>query len=264
MDATESIVGIGSNLGSREAFARMAARVLEAHPRIELVALSSRYLTPPVGPPQPAFVNAAVRLRTTLSPAALLAELLRVEASLGRVRRERWGPRTLDLDLLWWSGGIVEEPNLRVPHPRLRERGFALGPLLEVAPELGAIYGDDLARAGAPEPEPWARAARIDGGVEVVALDDADALALALTETLGAGVSQEVGAITAPDLDRLLDALPVGASIALESLGPGAVVARVARAPEGGAHPSLRIAGLAGGRCRIILDPGSTRRNKLL
>ncbi|MCZ7685097.1 MAG: 2-amino-4-hydroxy-6-hydroxymethyldihydropteridine diphosphokinase [Sandaracinaceae bacterium] len=148
------VVGLGSSLGSREAFVRVAARVLGSDPRVEVVRLSSRYVTAPVGPAQADFVNAAARVRTELAPRALLDALLAVEASLGRVRAERWGPRTIDLDLLSWEGGEVREPGLVVPHPRLRERAFALAPLLEVAPELLGELGADLAGLGAPPRAP--------------------------------------------------------------------------------------------------------------
>jgi 2-amino-4-hydroxy-6-hydroxymethyldihydropteridine diphosphokinase len=99
-------------------------------------AVSSLYDTVPVGgPPQPRYLNAAARLRTALSPRELLGALLGIERSEGRERRERWGPRPLDLDILWIAGLFVDEPGLTVPHPRLAERAFALLPLLEVAPD---------------------------------------------------------------------------------------------------------------------------------
>jgi 2-amino-4-hydroxy-6-hydroxymethyldihydropteridine diphosphokinase len=87
------------------------------------------------GPPQPEYLNAAVLLAFDGAPLELLDALLAIEARLGRVRAERWGPRTIDLDLLWIDGVAVEDARLEVPHPRLRERAFALVPLLEVAPE---------------------------------------------------------------------------------------------------------------------------------
>jgi 2-amino-4-hydroxy-6-hydroxymethyldihydropteridine diphosphokinase len=81
------------------------------------------------------FLNAAIRLSTSLDPAGLLAALLGIEQKLGRVRRERWGPRTIDLDILWIEGTVVDSGDLTVPHPELRRRAFALRPLLEVAPQ---------------------------------------------------------------------------------------------------------------------------------
>jgi 2-amino-4-hydroxy-6-hydroxymethyldihydropteridine diphosphokinase len=103
----------------------------------DLRARSKVYETSPVGPPQPAYLNAAVRLLTKASPNNVLAVLLGIEARCGRIRspETRWGPRTLDLDLLWGEGLIVSTPSLTVPHPRLMERPFALWPLLDVAPD---------------------------------------------------------------------------------------------------------------------------------
>ncbi len=123
-------VGLGANLGDRRlAFDRALAQL----PGV-VEAVSPIYETAPVGPPQPSFLNAAVRLRTPLSPLALLDALLEIERALGRDRQRetRWGPRTLDLDVLLWPGRALREPRLHVPHPRLGERAFALAPLLDV------------------------------------------------------------------------------------------------------------------------------------
>jgi 2-amino-4-hydroxy-6-hydroxymethyldihydropteridine diphosphokinase len=134
---TEAFVGIGSNLGDREAYLRRALDGLAAEDGIEVVAVSTFRETEPVGPvPQGPFLNGAVRLRTELSPRELLGRLLAIEERLGRVRVERFGPRTIDLDLLVYGGEIVDEPGLTVPHPRLHERRFALEPLEELSPEL--------------------------------------------------------------------------------------------------------------------------------
>ena len=128
----DCVVGLGSNLGDRLRVLRLAVeRLSSAGP----VACSRVYETPAVGPPQPDFLNAAVRLAWSRPPAALLATLLAIERSFGRIRDVRWGPRTLDLDLLWIDGLRVEEPGLVVPHPQLRRRAFALAPLIDVAPE---------------------------------------------------------------------------------------------------------------------------------
>jgi 2-amino-4-hydroxy-6-hydroxymethyldihydropteridine diphosphokinase len=97
--------------------------------------VSALYETDPVGPPQPSYLNAAVRLEAPGEPRALLVSLLDVERRYGRVRREKWGPRILDLDILWIDGVSLTEPDLVVPHAALRERRFALAPLLDVAPE---------------------------------------------------------------------------------------------------------------------------------
>lgn len=130
--ATDCVLGLGSNLGDRRATLVAAVRELEALGRV--VGVSALYETDPVGPPQPDYLNAAVRLHTATSPEALLAELLAIERRHGRVRRERWGPRCLDLDILWIVGSCVRMPELEVPHPELERRPFALLPLLDVAP----------------------------------------------------------------------------------------------------------------------------------
>jgi 2-amino-4-hydroxy-6-hydroxymethyldihydropteridine diphosphokinase len=137
-------VGLGANLGDRHATFRQA---LERMPGL-VEAVSPFYETAPIGPPQPSFLNAAVRLRTTLPPLALLDALLEIERSLGRDRalETRWGPRTLDLDVLLWPGRTLAEPRLHVPHPRLRDRAFALAPLLDVLPEDQPDERADLER----------------------------------------------------------------------------------------------------------------------
>lgn len=129
----DGVIGLGSNLGGRRSNLRQAVRALAGLGT--LVAVSPLYETVPLGPPQPDYLNAAVRLSTELSARALLDRLLSIEVALGRERRERWGPRTLDLDVLWIHGVVVREEGLTVPHPELRRRAFALVPLLDVAPE---------------------------------------------------------------------------------------------------------------------------------
>jgi 2-amino-4-hydroxy-6-hydroxymethyldihydropteridine diphosphokinase len=121
-----------------------AARLLEIG---SVVALSSVYETAPVGPPQPHYLNAAARLLTRHSPLEVLRAVLEIERTAGRERRERWGPRTLDLDLLWIRGRQVDEAGLSVPHPRLCQRAFALLPLLDVAPDAAdPLTGQPYAR----------------------------------------------------------------------------------------------------------------------
>ena len=133
---TRAYVGVGANLGDRE---QTIWAAVEALPRV--VAVSELRETEPVGLiDQPRFLNGAAALETELSPRALLDVLLAVERELGRERRERWGPRTIDLDLLLYGGETIEGPGLTVPHPRLHERRFALEPLLDLDPEL-AIPG---------------------------------------------------------------------------------------------------------------------------
>jgi 2-amino-4-hydroxy-6-hydroxymethyldihydropteridine diphosphokinase len=135
--AETAYVGIGSNLGDREGNLRRAVELLAAEDGIEVVSVSEIRETDPVGPvEQGPFLNGAVRLETDLGPHELLARLLAVEQRLGRVRGERWGPRTIDLDLLLYGNEVEDEPGLTVPHPRLHERRFALEPLADLAPGL--------------------------------------------------------------------------------------------------------------------------------
>lgn len=132
-------VGLGSNLGDREQTLRAALAALAEHPRLDLVAVSSLIDTEPVGyTDQPRFLNGVAVLETELSARELLELLLEVERRFGRSREgvPAEGPRTLDLDLLVYGAAEIEEPGLRVPHPRLHERGFVLEPLAEVAPGL--------------------------------------------------------------------------------------------------------------------------------
>jgi len=132
-----AFVGIGSNLGDRETHLRSAIDLLAAEDGIEIVAVSRLRETEPVGPvEQGPFLNGAVQVTTDLTPQQLLERLLAIEQRLGRVRAERFGPRTIDLDLLVYGDEVVEEAGLTVPHPRLHERRFALEPLAELAPGL--------------------------------------------------------------------------------------------------------------------------------
>ena len=134
---TRAYVGLGANLGPREVTLLRAADLLAAADGVEVVAVAQLRETEPVGlVEQPPFLNGAVAIDTSLPPRALLDLLLEIERSLGRVRGERWGPRTIDLDLLAYGDERVEEEGLRVPHPRLHERRFALEPLAELDPEL--------------------------------------------------------------------------------------------------------------------------------
>jgi 2-amino-4-hydroxy-6-hydroxymethyldihydropteridine diphosphokinase len=129
---TRAYVGLGANLGDREGTIRAAVAALPG-----VVAVSSLRETDPVGKTdQPRFLNGVAALDTELSARELLDTLLTVERKLGRERRERWGPRTIDLDLLLYGDETVDEPGLTVPHPRLHERRFVLEPLAELDPEL--------------------------------------------------------------------------------------------------------------------------------
>jgi len=135
-------VGLGANLGDREATIRRAVELLAEREGIEVLAVSALRETDPVGlENQPRFLNGAAVLETTLGPRALLETLLEVERVLGRTRDgPRFGPRAIDLDLLLYGDATVDEPGLTVPHPRLHERRFALEPLAELDPAL-AIPG---------------------------------------------------------------------------------------------------------------------------
>ena len=135
---TRAYVGLGANLGDREATIRRALVLLGERPGVKIVLVSMLRETAPVGlVDQPAFLNGVAMVETTLAAESLLAELLAVELELGRVRPGlRNGPRTIDLDLLLYGDEVVDQPGLTVPHPRLHERAFALEPLVELDPAL--------------------------------------------------------------------------------------------------------------------------------
>jgi 2-amino-4-hydroxy-6-hydroxymethyldihydropteridine diphosphokinase len=138
-------IGIGSNLGDRTANAERALHEMRALGSVTRV--SSFYRTAPWGnPDQPWYLNAVAQLETTLPPRTLLERLRSIEATMGRVRGERWGPRTIDLDLLLYDDLDVDEPGLRVPHPYLRERAFVLVPLAEIDDRFAQLR-DALAEA---------------------------------------------------------------------------------------------------------------------
>lgn len=157
--AQDYVLGLGSNLGNRLEFFRLAVR--ELLPYAQITAFSALYETVALGPAQPDYLNAAIRLKSGLNPSELLALQLEIERAAGRVRLERWGPRTLDLDLLYAAGQTVELPGLVVPHRELTRRAFALLPLLDVMPEAvdpanGRPYADlvsELDRTGVRELE---------------------------------------------------------------------------------------------------------------
>jgi 2-amino-4-hydroxy-6-hydroxymethyldihydropteridine diphosphokinase len=129
---TVAYVGLGANLGDREGTIRAAVAQLPG-----VVAVSPLRETDPVGvTDQPQFLNGVAALETELTPRELLDVLLTVERRLGRDRGERWGPRTIDLDLLLYGDEVIDEDGLTVPHPRLRERRFVLEPLADLAPKL--------------------------------------------------------------------------------------------------------------------------------
>lgn len=126
-------LGLGSNVGDRHAHLEAALRALRAE--VDVVAVSRFVETEPVGgPPQGAFLNAAAVVDTALRPRELLELARRLEDAAGRQRGVRWGPRTLDVDLLLYGDEVVDESDLVIPHPRLHERGFVLDTLAEIAP----------------------------------------------------------------------------------------------------------------------------------
>jgi 2-amino-4-hydroxy-6-hydroxymethyldihydropteridine diphosphokinase len=131
-------IGLGANLGDREATIRRGLELLDGDPDVEVAAVSTLRETDPVGyEDQPRFLNGAARLETELTPHALLERLLEVERELGRDRSgPRFGPRTIDLDLLLYGDELVAEEGLEIPHPRLHERAFVLEPLYELDPAL--------------------------------------------------------------------------------------------------------------------------------
>jgi 2-amino-4-hydroxy-6-hydroxymethyldihydropteridine diphosphokinase len=130
-------VAFGANLGEPAATLRAAAVALGRRPGVALVAGSPVYRTRPIGPPgQPDYANAVGRVETTLAAEELLDVLLAVEAGFGRVRDVRWGPRTLDLDLIWYAGEERADERLTLPHPRAHEREFVLRPLADLDPGL--------------------------------------------------------------------------------------------------------------------------------
>lgn len=134
---SRAYLALGSNLGDRAARLQAALEELGATDGVRVTAVSHVYETDPVGgPEQGPFLNAVVAVETGLDARALLALAQRCEASAGRVRAERWGPRTLDVDVLLVDGETVDEEDLTVPHPRMAERDFVLAPLRDVAPEL--------------------------------------------------------------------------------------------------------------------------------
>lgn len=128
-------IGLGSNLGRREERLIAGLRALRSIDGAAVLRVSSLYDSAPVGPEQPRYLNAVAALACDLTPQRLLAILQRIEFEEGRVRNERWGPRTLDLDILLWEGRVVADPMLQIPHLGLHARRFALEPLAELAPQ---------------------------------------------------------------------------------------------------------------------------------
>jgi 2-amino-4-hydroxy-6-hydroxymethyldihydropteridine diphosphokinase len=141
-------IGLGSNLGDRQNYLDQAIEALQEHEHIEVRQVSTYFETDPVGGPpgQPTFINAAAEVETTLEPHELMQALLDIERRLGRVRGEKDGPRTIDLDLLLYGDAIIDSPELKVPHPRMHTRGFVLEPMAEIAPDaVHPVLGDNMA-----------------------------------------------------------------------------------------------------------------------
>jgi len=132
----KAAIAVGSNQGDSVRICREVFEVLQKHPAINILRTSSLYRTSPVGPvEQDRFINAAVLLQTGLEPQALLAFMIEVEKSFGRVRTVKWGPRTLDLDLVFYENIQLDSPVLKVPHPMMSKRLFVLMPLAEIEPD---------------------------------------------------------------------------------------------------------------------------------
>lgn len=130
-------IGLGSNLGDREFLIRKAVESLRLLPQTNVSRVSSLYDTDPVGETdQPPFLNAVAWIETELLPRDLLWQMLLIERRMGRVRSRRWGPRPIDLDLLFYDDEVIEEPDLQVPHPEAHRRAFVLLPLLELDPNF--------------------------------------------------------------------------------------------------------------------------------
>ena len=126
-------IALGSNLGDSLNILETTITLLSQHPSMDLISHSPWYQTTPVGPPQPNYLNGCAILETSLNPEDLLQTLLGIEQKFGRIRREKWGPRTLDLDLLLYGDLILKSPSLTIPHPLMLERAFVLVPLADIA-----------------------------------------------------------------------------------------------------------------------------------
>jgi len=158
---TLAYIAIGSNLASPLEQVNAAVQALGDIPQTRVVALSSFYRTPPLGPQdQPDYLNAAIALDTALNAEALLDNTQRIELQQGRVRKEeRWGPRTLDLDIMLFGDAVINTERLTVPHYDMKRRGFMLWPLFEISPDLIFPDGESLsallAQLNAEKPARW-------------------------------------------------------------------------------------------------------------
>lgn len=140
-------IALGSNLGNSLPTLEDSLRLLNEIPGINLIATSSWYRTKPIGPPQPDYLNGCALLEVQQTPEEFLTLLQAVELQFGRVRTERWGARTLDLDLLLYDDWQLNTPNLQIPHPLMKERAFVLVPLAEIAPDwIEPVSGKAIAQ----------------------------------------------------------------------------------------------------------------------
>lgn len=126
-------IALGSNLGDSLNTLETTVTLLSQHSCIQLISHSPWYQTTPIGPSQPDYLNGCAILETSLNPENLLQTLLSIERKFGRIRREKWGPRTLDLDLLLYDDFVLKTPSLKIPHPLMLERAFVLVPLSDIA-----------------------------------------------------------------------------------------------------------------------------------
>ncbi len=141
-------LGLGSNLGDRLLNLQRAVEVLDRPGRLAVLRSSRVYESAPIGPAQPDYLNAVVEVETDLDPKQLLAACQEVEATMGRTRAERWGPRVIDVDILTYGSETVDQPGLTIPHPRMHERAFVLIPLLELRPAGSLPSGVAAAELG--------------------------------------------------------------------------------------------------------------------
>jgi 2-amino-4-hydroxy-6-hydroxymethyldihydropteridine diphosphokinase len=143
-------IALGSNLGDSLLTLNTAVAHLNGLADLRVLACSHWYRTAPIGPPQPDYLNGCLILTTSLTPQSLMQQLLSVETHFGRERRERWGARTLDLDLLLFDDVVVSQPDLTIPHPRMNDRAFVLVPLAEIAADwIAPTTGQTIAHQAA-------------------------------------------------------------------------------------------------------------------
>lgn len=134
MKKAQCTIALGSNLGDSLNIVENAVQILAQTPGMKLISCSNWYRTAPIGPPQPDYINGCALFQVQLTPLEILERLLAIENQFGRERREHWGARTLDLDLLLYDDLVLNTPHLQLPHPRMHERAFVLVPLAEIAP----------------------------------------------------------------------------------------------------------------------------------